>query len=159
MKQELISQYRAGLAMLANTIDKCPDTRWADNHHPSPFWQVVYHALHFTALYTSTDEAAFTPWRDHLPGIHQLGRWGDKMEMREFMYTREAMNNYLDAISASIPDKMAGQNMEEPSGFDWLPMNKLELHLYNIRHLQHHTGQLVERLHQYGIYGINWVRG
>lgn len=38
------------------------------------------------------------------------------------------------------------------------PMNRLQLHLYNIRHLQHHVGQLTERLHQAGIKGIKWER-
>jgi uncharacterized damage-inducible protein DinB len=46
--------------------------------------------------------------------------------------------------------------MEEKSGFDWLPTNRMELHLYNIRHIQHHTGQLVERLRQNGVKGIRW---
>ena len=28
-------------------------------------------------------------------------------------------------------------------GYDlWLPFSRLELHLYNLRHIQHHTGQL-----------------
>jgi hypothetical protein len=37
-------------------------------------------------------------------------------------------------------------DFDAPSGFFWLPFSKLELQLYNIRHVQHHTGQLIDRL-------------
>ena len=36
-------------------------------------------------------------------------------------------------------------------------MTTAELHLYSIRHIQHHIGQLIERLHQAGIQGFPWV--
>ncbi|HNS50851.1 MAG TPA: hypothetical protein PKO09_06665 [Anaerolineae bacterium] len=35
---------------------------------------------------------------------------------------------------------------EAGSGFHWLPFSKLELRHYSIRHLQQHTGELMERL-------------
>ena len=43
------------------------------------------------------------------------------------------------------------------SGFSWLPFGKLALQFYNIRHLQHHTGQLAERLRTREDIGITWV--
>ncbi len=43
------------------------------------------------------------------------------------------------------------------SGFDWLPMNKLELQFYNIRHLQLHTGELCERLGTEAKIDVAWV--
>jgi len=33
----------------------------------------------------------------------------------------------------------------------------MELHIYNIRHLQHHTGQLMDRLRTAGNIGVAWV--
>ncbi len=42
------------------------------------------------------------------------------------------------------------------SGFFWLPFGKLELQFYNIRHLQHHTGELFERLGAVGV-TLDWV--
>jgi hypothetical protein len=45
-----------------------------------------------------------------------------------------------------------------PSGFSWIPLNKLELQLYNIRHIQHHTGELYERLGaRAGIGDLRWI--
>lgn len=37
-------------------------------------------------------------------------------------------------------------DLDAPSGFFWLPFNKLELQLYKTRHVQHHAGQLIDRL-------------
>jgi hypothetical protein len=34
------------------------------------------------------------------------------------------------------------ESLERESGFRWLPFSRSELHVYNIRHVQHHTGQL-----------------
>ncbi|KPJ52053.1 hypothetical protein AMJ39_08795 [candidate division TA06 bacterium DG_24] len=45
----------------------------------------------------------------------------------------------------------------DPSGFPWLPFNRFELHLYNIRHIQHHAGQLIERLRSQGVTDFEWV--
>jgi hypothetical protein len=46
---------------------------------------------------------------------------------------------------------------EAESGFYWLPMNKLELQIYNIRHLQQHTGELMERLGSRAGVEVDWV--
>jgi len=48
-------------------------------------------------------------------------------------------------------------NLEAPSGFYWLPFNKAELQFYNIRHTQHHTGQLADRLRTAANLGVDWV--
>lgn len=44
------------------------------------------------------------------------------------------MTNY---VNAETPDSLAA-----PSGFSWRPFSRGELHLYNLRHIQHHTGAL-----------------
>jgi uncharacterized damage-inducible protein DinB len=43
----------------------------------------------------------------------------------------------LDTIAADTEDSLKG-----PSGFSWYKVTRGELHLINIRHVQHHTGQL-----------------
>ena len=45
------------------------------------------------------------------------------------------------------------------NGFDWLPMNKAELQIYTIRHLQQHAGEtLMERLGSRAGIDVDWVR-
>ncbi len=159
MKPELISQYRAALKMLESTIDKCPDHLWTDTSYESPYWQITYHSLHFTALYLSKNENAFIPWRDHRSGIHQLGKLsGTQPDTVDKSYSKPDLKEYIAGICMRLEYQIDEQSLTDPSGFDWLPINKFELHLYNLRHLQHHTGQLIERLHQNGIRGIDWVR-
>jgi hypothetical protein len=48
-------------------------------------------------------------------------------------------------------------NLGDTSGFFWLPFSKLELQLYNIRHIQHHTGQLIERLREQKDISVEWI--
>jgi hypothetical protein len=45
------------------------------------------------------------------------------------------------------------------SGFSWYRMSKLEHQLVNIRHIQHHGGQLADRLRSAADIGIGWVGG
>jgi hypothetical protein len=43
----------------------------------------------------------------------------------------------LETLAAETADTFQG-----PSGFPYRPSTRGELHLYNLRHIQHHTGQL-----------------
>jgi hypothetical protein len=47
--------------------------------------------------------------------------------------------------------------LEGESGFDWLPFNKLEVQIYNIRHLQQHAGELCERLGEGEGIEVDWI--
>ncbi|WP_139366991.1 DinB family protein [Sediminibacterium ginsengisoli] len=151
MQQLLISQYGAALQMLKNAIEVCPEELWTANDLSHAFWKIAYHALHFTNFYLSENEHSFSPWPLHEPGNHQL----QQKEGR--VYSHEELLQLLQQTEQSLKTKLSLQDMRASSGFEWLPMNKAELHLYNIRHLQHHVGQLVERLHYAGITGIRWV--
>jgi hypothetical protein len=48
-------------------------------------------------------------------------------------------------------------DLEAASGFFWLPFDKLELQFYTIRHIQQHTGELMERLGTRANVEIDWV--
>lgn len=139
-------------------IQQCPEEIWVDGNSHIPYWQVVYHSLHFTNLYISDDEASFAPWSNHLPGIHQLGTRKDLSGIIvDGIYIKADLQNYAEQIFTEVEFKIYEQDLMALSGFEWLPMNKFELHLYNLRHLQHHIGQLVERLHAAGVEGIEWI--
>ena len=43
-----------------------------------------------------------------------------------------------------------------PSGFARRAFSRLEMHLYNLRHIQHHTGQLSAFLRRAGV-DTRWV--
>ena len=69
----------------------------------------------------------------------------------------EFVQDYLRLCRAEVEKQVPLLRLEDSSGFSWLPFNKFELQLYNIRHLQHHTGQLIERLRSGAGIGMGWV--
>ena len=62
LRQALMEQYHAGLAMLAECVAKCPEGIWLKGEHPRTFWRIAFHAAFFTQLYLGQNEAAFQPW-------------------------------------------------------------------------------------------------
>jgi hypothetical protein len=158
MKKEIISQYRAALKMLIDTIKKCQESAWEDETYENAYWRLVYHALYYTDLYLAQNPDRFTPWKKHRENYNYLGRVTRDNQPLIIIdtYSESEMLEYVESIFTSLEKSVNETKMDEQSGFPWLRMNKLEVHLYNLRHLQHHVGQLIERLHQAGIGGIKW---
>jgi hypothetical protein len=158
MKVEITSQYIASLNMLMDTIKKCPESLWNNKEYENSYWHIVYHTLFYTSLYLSESLVKFSPWEKHKANYDCLGSftYDNKAVIIENAYSKNEMTEYLETIFNNLENSVNDTLLDEKSGFDWLPMNRMELHLYNIRHIQHHTGQLIERLHQKGIKGIVW---
>ena len=72
-------------------------------------------------------------------------------------FTKEEILAYLDMCQHEVNEKTRELDLDAESGFEWLPFNKLELQFYNIRHLQQHTGELMERLGTRANIEVNWV--
>ena len=160
MKAAFISQYRAGLKMLVYTIEKCPDDLWKKDGYESAYWRIVYHTLFYTAFYLSENAEAFIPWEKHRFNYNRLGTIDDDGNpiIIANAYSKDELLDCIQFIADNVEEAVNSTNENQESGFNWLPIDKFELHLYNIRHIQHHVGQLIERLHQNGITGISWVR-
>jgi hypothetical protein len=151
--QEIIlSQFQAALAMLRQAVEKCPDTLWDSPADRSKFWQVAYHALFYTHLYLQESVQTFSPWSRHRPESEQLGQAHSAEP-----YERQDVLDYLAFCQAQAVEQLARLDLDAPSGFDWLPFSKLELQFYTIRHLQQHTGELMERLDTRAGVEINWI--
>ena len=153
-------QYRASLAMLGQAISMCPESLWLDATYPNRYWHVAYHAVFYTHLYLHTSEADFRPWKEHRTDYQFLGPrpWAPYEKVKiETPFTREEVAEYGQICRAEVDARVRALDLDAPSGFHWLPFNKLELQFYNIRHLQHHTGQLADRLRKELNTGIDWV--
>ena len=72
-------------------------------------------------------------------------------------YRKEEVLEYFQLCRQEVKKQVDALDLETESGFEWLPFGKLELQFYNIRHLQHHTGELCERLWAAEKIEINWV--
>lgn len=159
LKPALIGQYRAGLAMVRQCIEVCPDDVWAAaNEHPRTFWRIAYHALFYTHFYCMPDHESFTPWDRHV--AHGVVLWDDDEDgipPDETTYSQVDLLGYVDFVSANIGDWVNALDLSSAeSGFPWYPIPKLDHQLVNLRHLGIHLGQLQERLFAVGI-DTDWV--
>ena len=142
MKEILRSQYTAALAMLGQCVAACRDEHWEGRVANGTFRQIAYHTLFFTDLY-------LTPGRDEfrLRDLHHRG--GDErgptlcagLDRAETLsYVKTCRRKARDSLGAETARSLAG-----PSG--WRKgVTRAELHVYNIRHVQHHTGAMAAYL-------------
>ncbi|HEY6041259.1 MAG TPA: hypothetical protein VIX58_03940, partial [Anaerolineae bacterium] len=72
-------------------------------------------------------------------------------------YDKNAILEYLDLCRRQVAERVPQLDPDANSGFYWLPMSKLELQIYTIRHIQQHTGELMERLGARAGIEIDWV--
>jgi hypothetical protein len=154
-------QYGAALTMLREAVSRCPESLWLAPEYPNKFWHISYHAVFYTHFYLGNSEKEFTPWKKHRENYQYLGplpRPPHERPKIETPYSQEEVLEYLQFCSGEIAAKVRGLDLNAPSGFSWLPFNKLGVQLYNLRHLQHHTGQLIDRLRTAAQIGVAWVR-
>ena len=147
--QIIRSQYLSTLEMLKYAVEKCPETLWNDPADKNKFWQVAYHALFYTHLYLQPTEQDFRPWPKQRKA-HDLSKPADP-------YSKEEVLEYLAFCQQQVEERVPGLNLEAESGFDWLPFDKAELQVYNIRHVQQHAGELMERLGSRAGIDVDWV--
>lgn len=153
-------QYRASLEMLLQAITKCPESTWLAPDYPNKFWHIAYHALFFTHFYVHVSEAEFSPWAKHRPNYQFLGSvpWPpyDRPKI-EVPYSKAEILEYHEVCGGEIEDRVRSLDLASLSGFPWLRFSRMELHMYNMRHLQHHAGQLIDRLRTVDNIGVAWV--
>lgn len=155
------SQIRAALRMLRRTIVDCPDELWNRATDHNRFWVLAYHTLYFAHLYLSPSEGAFQPYERHVAGHAGYGKtdldnWPDLTS--DDVFAKVDVLAYCDHIDERVLELVTSTPFDAESGFHWLKFTKGEAHLYNLRHIQHHTGQLAERLRQEaGISSGRWI--
>lgn len=164
VRQALTEQYHAGLAMLAECVEKCPEETWLAGAYPRTFWRIAFHAAFFTHLYLGQNEEAFQLWPGRREGIHtRLWHRPSEMEPYELpeeaeIYRKREILDYIRFVDALVAPTVAQLDLDaEETGFSWYKnMSKLSHQFLNLRHLQGHVGQLSERLMAQGI-ETEWI--
>jgi hypothetical protein len=135
----LASQHVAALRMLRDVVAACPAERWEDVVGTHRFGGVAYHALFFADLYLSPGEAAFVPRELHarFGDPRRIGFGGQLPPADMLAYADQVIAKVAEVMSAETPESLRGH-----CGFHWLQITRGELHIYNIRHVQHHAGGL-----------------
>lgn len=151
------SQYSAALEMLRQAVVACPESLWDAPEDQVRCWQLAYHALFFTHLYLQTALGDFHAWAKHRDSHELLDTPPAGPEQQRTPYSQAEILEYLAVCQRQVDEQTARLQPEADSGFHWLPFSKLELQIYTIRHLQHHTAELMERLGSRTHVEIDWV--
>jgi hypothetical protein len=166
LRSVLKSQYHAALAMLREAIEQCPESTWYSTQPTNAFWQVAYHTLYFTHLYLQRNEAAFRAWEhqqsevQHPDGIPGPADPNSALPLIPKPYSKAEVLAYWSVCDEMVNEAVDALDLQSPdSGFSWYRMSKLEHQIVNIRHIQHHTAQLADRLRSSAGIGIRWVGG
>jgi hypothetical protein len=158
-KEVIRSQYHASLEMLKQAVVKCPESLWNRAADKNKFWHLAYHALFYTHLYLQPTVEVFTPWEKHRDQYNYMGPMPepphDWPKIGE-PYTTDEILDYLQLCQKQVDEIVDQLDLAGQSGFFWLPMGKLELQFYSIRHLMQHTGELCERLGTAG-FDVDWI--
>lgn len=170
LSSALKSQYHAALAMLRGAIERCPDDLWSSDDYLNPFWRIAYHTLYYTHLYMQPDAASFCAWEHHQTGIQDMDDIPAPPEIQDLVepphrppqtgepYTRGQILEYLSVCEQMVDGTVGALDLlAEESGFSWYKLSKMEHQLVSIRHIQHHTGQLADRVRAASNVGVDWV--
>ena len=153
----LWQQFGAAIDTLENAIVACPDELWGDRSRNPEYWYTAYHCIFWLDYYLSdSDEEEFAP---PLPfGVEEFDPAGllpprvySKDELLTYLrYCRQKCRGAIEALT----EKRA----HETWSHDRAEFYILELHLYNMRHVQHHAAQLNLMLRQAVNSAPKWVR-
>ena len=157
VKEAVASQYGAALDMLENAMRACPDAHWADAKLivDQQFWYLVFHTLWWHDHYVSPTEASH-----RVPAPYTMDEGAPDYVYPPATYTRDQLLEFLEYGRQRCRDRIAGLTDESaaaPCGFERRNMSVLELLLYNLRHVQHHTAQLNLLLRQRIDSAPRWV--
>lgn len=163
LKELLAHQYEASLCTLNFAVARCPDASW---HQPVAKWkfcQAAFHTVFFADLYLQPGDDIEVFKRQPFHVEHKdVFRDYEEVEDRAqvLLYDRPFVMNYLQHARTKARETIARESADVlagPSGFHWRKCSRAELHVYNIRHIQHHAAQLSLRLRLDTDVDVPWV--
>lgn len=161
-KELTANQYEAAFCTLNACIDRCPETAWNAPVANHAFCQSVFHALFYADVYLGQDDKSFRdqPFhRSHADFFADYEELEDRPPQR--LYDKESIKTYLQHCRNKAAEVIAAETadtLKARCGFKWLAFSRAEVHLYNIRHIQHHAAQLILRLRLDAHADLPWAR-
>ncbi len=141
VKTILSGQFEAALCMMDHCIRACPPEHWEAKIANRTFRWVSYHTLFWADVYLSPgDEDTFELRDFHRRGGDERNDAANNPGLSKdetITYVSICRRKMLETLAAETAESLQG-----PSGFPYRPNTRGELHVYNLRHVQHHTGQL-----------------
>ena len=150
LKRGIASQMLAGLYMLKDCIDRCPEKEWDERHDDYHFSQVVFHILFDCDYILSDSEEEFGGQVFHKNNSDVFADYEELMDLkRQHLFDRNFINSYYEYCTKKVENSMQERNDADltiPNMDIYKNMTKLERYINAIRHIQHHTAQLGLRL-------------
>jgi uncharacterized damage-inducible protein DinB len=154
----LQSQFEAALGMLDQCIRACPSEHWEGKVANNTCRSIAYHTLFFVDFYLSRGEDDF-----RLRECHERG--GDERAPAVSIgLSQQETLDYLAVCREKMIESLASesiQSLEGEAGFSnkKTRFSRGELYIYNLRHVQHHTGQLSAYLRKLDVdpEAIAWI--
>ncbi|MBA2117025.1 DinB family protein [Bremerella alba] len=143
-------QYEAALCTLNYSIEKSPEPAWQGKVVNMTFDQAVFHTLFFTDYYLGKKPEELKQQAYHRQHAEFFADY-EEMEPRaqRQRYTKATLGDYLQFCRAKAKETLAvetAQDLAAACEFPPKTFSRAELHVYNLRHIQHHAAQLVMRL-------------
>ena len=161
-KQLIANQYEAVFCTLNACIDRCPDSAWHAPVRDHLFCQSVFHALFYADFYLGQNQQPFRQQPFHRNNQQFFGDYEELEDRKpELRYDKAPIKKYLEHCREKAAQVLAAETAETlaaRSGFEWLAFSRAEVHVYNIRHLQHHAAQLSLRLRIDAGTDVPWVK-
>jgi len=160
--QSIVRQFDASLCTLGQCLDQCPESIWDKPVARFPFSQSIFHAMFYADLYLGKNIETFKAQAFHQDHALEFGEY-EQLESAEptDTYQRTFLKTYLqhcrDKVRIEVPARTAG-DFDTQVEFSWLDISRAEMHVYNIRHIQHHAAQLILKLRLQSEFNSRWVK-
>ncbi len=146
------AQFGASLEMLENAINICPDEHWNTDLN---FWYTSYHCIFWTDYFLTTEPKNFEP-----PVPFTFSEFDPLGKKPDRVYTKIELLTYIAHCRQKANKLITGLTTETLND-RWINAYKnyslLEILLYNLRHIQHHSAQLNLLLRQTINNAPTWV--
>lgn len=163
LKELLSHQFEASLSTLNFCVARCPDDSWNAPVANWKFCQAAFHTVFFGDVYLQPSDNVEAVKQQPFH-VEHAGDFRDYEEMENrpqtLMYDKAFVLSYLQYVRKKAAETIARETADVlagPSGFHWRKCTRAELHVYNIRHIQHHAAQLSLRLRTDANVDIPWV--
>jgi len=148
LQESLWRQFGASIDMLTNVIENCPDNYFSSNKR---FYYLAYHTVVMFDYYLSIPPASFSPLLSFtILDQHQRPPESIGDMIPDKLYSKKELVEYLSGsrlkcqqlIQGLTEDEILNTRFTEGNQEGDMDYSILEILLYNMRHTQHHTGQL-----------------
>ena len=159
----IVDQYEAAFSTLNLCIAECDDKQWESRIANLTFSQAAFHTLFYADLYLNNDnDDSFQSQQFHLQNTDSFRDYEElKNQQQTYSYSLGFIESYLAHCRQKLHQVFESATedwLNEASPFRWIPSTRGEVHIYNIRHIQHHAAQLIMRLRLDGLEDFPWFR-